>query len=139
MEIGDLIWGVVVEDQMGFSKALSLTPEFQVGSLRSVSAVQPAPRFLAARAGDRILQQLESALTRSTPNPPGAEIRMSSAVKQTLGLARALLQKSVGHSVLTPLHLLAAAVESPDHCAAILRAEGVTQRRVIRHLRNGKR
>ncbi len=139
MEIGDLIWGLVVEDQMGFAQALSLTPEFSVGSLRSVPTVQPAPRFLAASASERILQQLESALKCSSPNPPEAEVRMSSAVKQTLGLARTLLQENRGHSVLTPLHLLAAAVASPDRCAAILRAEGVTQEQVIRQLHKRKR
>ena len=130
-EIGveDFLVSLVVEDQGKFQEAVSGvwkdgTPLVQPGAL-------PQNPFLASEVADELLARLEALSARLQPLPASAEMPLSQAAKNALSRAESLCDE-MQDSVIEPLHLLAAILESQKNKAAqVFRDAGITSEKII--------
>jgi Clp amino terminal domain, pathogenicity island component len=128
IDVDDLLAALIMEDQSIRSQAL----------LKLMSApglpFEPHTAFLPAEVAARILVGIQDALPRGQAIPTSADMPISPALSELLGVANDLQQKFQSKQV-TPLHLLAAVLAGSTKGVLSLRDAGITEETVIDAIR----
>jgi len=133
IDMGDLLFGIVLEDQGMMEDLLSNMLGVQ-DSIRALRSPSHSPFFPPAAAGS-ILTRIENLLPHSEPYAHTIDVPLSSDVERTFDGANNI-RNIFHHKKIEPLHLLAAALseESNQH-TSLLREAGITTEIVMEKLR----
>jgi len=134
-EIGieDFLVSLVIEDQGKFEEAVS--GMWTDGTPVVQPEVLPQERFLPFETADELLARLQALSAPSQPLPTSVEMPLSQASKNALSRADSLCAQ-MQMTVIEPLHLLAAILESQKNKAAqIFGDAGITSERIVKFLK----
>jgi ATP-dependent Clp protease ATP-binding subunit ClpC len=129
IELEDLLVSLVIEDQGRFEAAVS--EGRRGGKPVILPRASPQNPFLPPEIADELLARLETLSPRSQPMSTSVEMPLSQASKNALSRAESLCDE-MQHTVIEPLHLLAAIMENQKNKAdQISRDAGITRRRSL--------
>jgi ATP-dependent Clp protease ATP-binding subunit ClpA len=133
IDMGDLLFGIVLEDQ-GMMEDLLSNMHGAQDSIRVLHSPSHSPFFPPAAAGD-ILTRIENLLPHSEPYAHTIDVPLSPDLERTFDGANKV-RNIFHHKKIEPLHLLAAALsqESSQH-TNLLREAGITTEMVMERLR----
>jgi len=131
IQVDDLLISLIMEDQSIRSQAL----------LKLVSApdsfrlpFEPHVAFLPSEVATRVIEEIQDASPLRQSIPTSADMAISPALSQVLGMANDLQQEFQSQQV-TPMHLLAAVLAGSTKGVLSLRDAGITQETVIDAIR----
>jgi Clp amino terminal domain, pathogenicity island component len=133
IDVGDLLFGIVLEDQGMMGNLLSNMHGGQ-DSARVLPSPPHSPFFPPATAGD-ILTRIEILLPQAEPYTHTIDVPLSPDLECTFEGAKDV-RNMFHHKQIEPLHLLAAVLsqESSQH-GKLLREAGITREMVMERLR----
>jgi hypothetical protein len=133
MEVGDLILGILIEDQNMMAKLLSNMPE-EPGPTRVLPSPPHSPFFPAETAG-QLLTKIEDILPQSEAISQTVDMPLSPELQRAFERAGDL-QNMLHHEQISPLHLLAAVLEEESNqYVRLLREVGITKDQARKRLR----
>jgi hypothetical protein len=131
LDVGDLLSAFVIEDQFMFGELSSQLYPID-GVISGPEAHEP---FLSPDVASRVLANLESTLSHSTPVPLAQDMPITPELKSVFDYAEALRSES-NRRELAPLHLLAAIIkEGSTSLTSELEKGGITYECVVESLR----
>ena len=133
IDVGDLVFGIVLEDQGMVGNLLSNMQGAQE-FIHVLPSPSHSPFFPPATAGD-ILTRIENLLPQSEPYTHTLEVPLSPDLERSFDGAKDV-RNMFHHNQIEPLHLLAAVLsqESSQH-VKLLREAGITREMVMERLR----
>lgn len=137
IDVGDLVVGLVLEDQGKLGEILSL----QSPSGVVVDGLDAHSPFIQREAATRLLRSVQNNLTHSTTVPTSVDLPLSVELQAVFTFAEEL-RKELVHERMEPLHLLAGVFQEKSGLFSDqFREASITQDSVIAKLREtgGKR
>jgi Clp amino terminal domain, pathogenicity island component len=133
IDVGDLLFGIVLEDQGMMGNLISEMHGTQ-GSVQVLHSPSHSPFFPPATASD-ILTRTESLLPQSEPFTHTIEVPLSPDIERTFDGAKDV-RNMFHHKQIEPLHLLAAVLsQESSQYVELLREAGITREMVMERLR----
>jgi len=131
MDVGDLVLGLILEDQGGMEALLTAMYEGHEATVLPYPIHTP---FLVPETATKLLAEFEALLPRGAAVPPTRELPLSSELERTFDAAKEV-QKVFGHDQIGPLHLFAAILaDESSHYTKLLRGAGITRETVSNKL-----
>jgi ClpA/ClpB-like protein len=132
IDVGDLVVGLVLEDQGKMADLLSLElPQSGV-----VIGLDAHPPFIQPEAADRLLLSVDNILTHSTPVSTSVDLPVIAGLQAVFKVAEEI-KEELGHERTEPLHLMAGILrEESGVFSNELQAVGITQDLVMAKLRD---
>jgi len=133
VEVADLLAALIIEDQEGFSKALSDIRNLPKSAAKADRKTH-APFFLPELASD-LLASLPEMHTNSRASPNELELLLSQSAVRVFERAVSLCAE-LQHRYVQPLHILAAILDNrSSRVAQILDRAGITREGVLKSVR----
>jgi hypothetical protein len=133
MEVGDLLLGMLIEDQ---GMMASVLPSIMAEGRGATSLVPlPAPMpFFPLGAADELLNRIDKLLPQSKPIAQTVEIPLSPDLKRVFERAKDM-QSMSQHKEIEPLHLLAAVLtEESSRYVKLLQEVAINKELVLQRL-----
>jgi ATP-dependent Clp protease ATP-binding subunit ClpA len=126
LDLDDLLTALIIEDQNGIPSAVARLG--MTGELMAFPKHQP---FLPPDTASSVLESIRESLPHSQAVPQSTDMPISSALQEALAAAIDVGKKLHSKEV-TPLHLLAALMQTSQKGARALREAGITEEEVLR-------
>jgi hypothetical protein len=135
IDVGDLVVGLVLEDQGTMGDLLSLElPQSGV-----VIGLDAHPPLILPEAAARLLLSVDNILTHSTPVSTRGDLPVAAGLQAVFKVAEEI-KEELSHERIEPLHLMAGVIrEESGLISNELRAVGITQDLVMAKLREDPR
>lgn len=134
IDVGDLVVGLVLEDQGKMGDLLSLElPQSGV-----VIGLEAHPPFIQPEAAARLLLSVDNILTHSTPVSTRGDLPVTAGLQAVFKVAEEI-KEELGHQRIEPLHFMAGVIREESGIFSELQAVGITQDLVMAKLREDPR
>ena len=130
--VGDLVIGILLEDQNRMGTVLALGAE---GGEDSMQRFEPHAAFFSAESASDLLIGVEGLLSHANPIPPAADMSVSADLSRVFELTEKL-RDDLHHNQVQPLHFLAVILENnSNQFTNLFGRAGITQEAVLATLK----
>lgn len=130
IDVGDLVVGLVLDDQGKMGDLLSL----ELPQRGVVTGLDAHPPFIPPEAAARLLLSVDNILTHSTPVSTSVDLPVTAGLQAVFKVAEEI-KEELGHERIEPLHLMAGIFrEGSGLFSNELQAVGITQDLVMAKL-----
>jgi hypothetical protein len=138
LDVGDLLIGIVLEDQDRLRSFLSGVWGTEGGE-DSMQLFEPHAAFFSAESASDLLEAVEGLLSHSNPIPPSQDMSVSADLSLAFESAEKL-RNNLHHNEVQPLHLLAAILEgNSNKFSNLFERGGITLDKVLVELKDEPR